>query len=91
MRVYDTTSDDDTTLCVKINEKCSDIYFYSFFLIFEIPALLTYNNKEIKITKMNLNFPIQNLSFFHFVNIWDIQTRDLGRELHIKAWFFTQT
>ena len=34
MRVYDTTSDDDTTLCVKINEKCSDIYFYSFFLIF---------------------------------------------------------
>ena len=22
MRVYDTTSDDDTTLCVKINEKC---------------------------------------------------------------------
>ena len=87
MRVYDTTSDDDTTLCVKINEFISIV----FFLIFEIPALLTYNNKEIKITKMNLNFPIQNLSFFHFVNIWDIQTRDLGRELHIKAWFFTQT
>ena len=87
MRVYDTTSDDDTTLCVKINEFISIVFFLSF----EIPALLTYTNKEIKITKMNLNFPIQNLSFFHFVNIWDIQTRDLGRELHIKAWFFTQT
>ena len=34
MRLYDTTSDDDTTLCVKINEKCSDIYFYSFFFNF---------------------------------------------------------
>ena len=34
MRLYDTTSDDDTPLCVEINEKCSDFYFYSFFLIF---------------------------------------------------------